>query len=232
MASRNQITANRRNAKKSTGPRTRTGKAAAKLNSLKHGLLAEQPVLPDEDGAAFEALRHELIKQFEPLGVIETQLVERIAGLIWRLRRLGVVEAGIIEYQKRSIEFERWHGKAHDLRPFPVYGLPPVISKEAPEPTEEYLQAAERADAIANTLYEPLPKIGRSFIRDAESVDALGKLQRYERSMERSYYTAIRELERLQRDRREKDIVTIEGETVPSDNPSNTNVEQLKPLAS
>jgi hypothetical protein len=50
--------------------------------------------------------------------------------------------------------------------------------------------------------------------------------------MERSYYTAIRELERLQRDRREKDIVTIEGETVPSDKPSNTNVEQLKPLAS
>jgi len=74
--------------------------------------------------------------------------------------------------------------------------------------------------------------IGRSFIRDAESVDALGKLQRYERSMERSLYTAIHELERLQRDRREKDIVTIEGETVPSDNPSNTNVEQLKPLAS
>ena len=77
MATRRQIEANRRNAQRSTGPRTRTGKAAAKLNSLKHGLLAEQPVLPDEDGAAFEALRRELAKQFDAVGVIETQLTSQ-----------------------------------------------------------------------------------------------------------------------------------------------------------
>ena len=231
MASKNQITANRRNAKKSTGPRTKRGKAVAKLNSLRHGLLAEQPVLPDEDGAAFEALRCELTKQFDPVGVIETQLVERVAGLIWRLRRLGWIETGIIEFQRRTIELDRRRQEAERLDPVYEYHLKVRRSEYAPPPTEASRQGAENADAYANTLHEPLPKIGHSFIRDAESVDALGKLQRYERSMERSLYTAIHELERLQRNRREKEIVTIEGEAVASDKPSNTNVEQLKPLA-
>ena len=231
MATRQQIDSNRRNAQRSTGPRTRTGKAAAKLNSLKHGLLAEQPVLPDEDGAAFDALRRELTEQFDPVGIIETQLVERVAGLIWRLRRLGRIETGIIEFQRRTIELDRRRQEAERLDPVYDYRLELHRSPRAPPPTEASRQGAENADTYANTLHEPLPKIGHSFIRDAESVDALGKLQRYERSMERSLYTAIRELERLQRDRREKEIVTIEGEVVPSGEQSNTNVEQLKPLA-
>ena len=49
MATRAQIAANRRNAKKSTGPKTAGGKAAAARNSLKHGLLAEDVVCGDED---------------------------------------------------------------------------------------------------------------------------------------------------------------------------------------
>ncbi len=228
MATRRQIEANRQNAQKSTGPRTRTGKAAAKLNSLKHGLLAEQPVLSDEDGAAFEALRRELTTQFDPVGVIETQLVERIAGLIWRLRRLGRIESGIIDFQRQTIEYNRRDKKASKIKNGYKYGIDKFDMYDAPE---NYQKAKAHADVVAESLYEPSPMIGHSFIRDAESVDALGKLQRYERSMERSYYTAIRELERLQRDRREKEIVTIEGEVVPSGEPSNTNVEQLKPLA-
>ncbi len=229
MATRRQIDANRRNAQKSTGPRTRTGKAAAKLNSLKHGLLAEQPVIRGEDEVVFEALRREVTKQFDAVGVIETQLVERISGLIWRLRRLGRIEGGIIDFQRQTIEHRRLKIKADRIKDEYKYGIDEFDTDRAPQ---DYQQAKAHADMAWDALYEPGPMIGRSFIRDAESVDALGKLQRYERSMERSLYTAIHELERLQRDRREKDIVTIEGETVPSDNPSNTNVEQLKPLAS
>ncbi len=229
MATRRQIEANRQNAQKSTGPRTRTGKAAAKLNSLKHGLLAEQPVLPDEDGAAFEALRRELTEQFDPVGIIETQLVERIAGLIWRLRRLGRIEAGIIEYQKRSIELDRRTYEAERLDPAYEYKLNVRRPSLAPKPTEEYYQAVDKAHSVAESLHEPLPKIGYSFVRDAETVDAFGKLQRYERSMERSLYAAIHELERLQRDRREKEIVATEGEALLSDKPSIIDVEEAKP---
>ena len=41
MASDKQIAANRRNAMRSTGPRTRSGKARSRANSLRHGLLSK-----------------------------------------------------------------------------------------------------------------------------------------------------------------------------------------------
>jgi hypothetical protein len=48
--------ANRRNALKSTGPRTPEGKAAVRLNALKHGLLSEEILLPGEDEGALREL--------------------------------------------------------------------------------------------------------------------------------------------------------------------------------
>ena len=48
MATRAQIKANHKNAKKSTGPRTDEGKARVAKNALKHGLLARDTVLPGE----------------------------------------------------------------------------------------------------------------------------------------------------------------------------------------
>ena len=56
MASDEQIRANRRNAAKSTGPRTGAGKDAIRHNALKHGLLAQDVVLRDENAAEFEQL--------------------------------------------------------------------------------------------------------------------------------------------------------------------------------
>jgi len=52
MASLRQITANGRNAQKSTGPNTPEGKAAARANARKHGLAGDGTVLPDEEAAA------------------------------------------------------------------------------------------------------------------------------------------------------------------------------------
>ena len=53
MSSQAKIIANRRNAKKSTGPRTRQGKAIASKNSIKHGLLAHQKIISSENHADF-----------------------------------------------------------------------------------------------------------------------------------------------------------------------------------
>ena len=49
MTSEKKTEANRRNALKSTGPRTPEGKTAVRLNALRHGLRSEEILLPGED---------------------------------------------------------------------------------------------------------------------------------------------------------------------------------------
>jgi len=52
--------------------------------------------------------------------------------------------------------------------------------------------------AAHDALSQVSSSLGAAFIRDADSSDALSKLSRYETSIERSLYLALRELERLQ----------------------------------
>ena len=52
MATEVQIEANRRNSRKSTGPKTEEGKNRSKFNALDHGCRANVLVLPTEDFGA------------------------------------------------------------------------------------------------------------------------------------------------------------------------------------
>jgi len=62
--SQKRIDANRRNACKSTGPRTPEGKSRSRFNRLQHGLAATVPVLPGEDPAAFQARVDAVVESF------------------------------------------------------------------------------------------------------------------------------------------------------------------------
>jgi hypothetical protein len=93
MASKKKIAANRRNAKKSTGPKTPEGKAVSAQNATRHGLLSRQAVLPDEDAAAFESMRLELLEELWPETRLEHLLVNRLAAVQWRLARIPALEA-------------------------------------------------------------------------------------------------------------------------------------------
>jgi hypothetical protein len=95
VTSDKQIEANRRNALKSIGPKTPQGKDAARLNALRHGLLAQEILLRGEDKDALRELSEGLRLELQPVGELENLLVERITSLLWRLRRLARVEAGI-----------------------------------------------------------------------------------------------------------------------------------------
>src|ERR671920_1034231 len=95
MSSARKAAANRQNALKSTGPKTPDGKAAVRLNALRHGLLSEEILLPGEDEGALRELAERLTAELQPVGELENLLVDRITSLLWRLRRLGRVEAGI-----------------------------------------------------------------------------------------------------------------------------------------
>jgi len=86
-----KIEANRRNALKSTGPRTERGKANVRFNALKHGFFAKQVIqsskLIGEDWKELRDLWRRLIEQYQPIGASEELLVEEIAVGFWRKRR-------------------------------------------------------------------------------------------------------------------------------------------------
>jgi hypothetical protein len=103
MSSQRRLEANRANAKYSTGPRTQLGKARSKMNALKHGLSANAIVLEGEDPRQFEALRAGLERDFEPDSVVEFELVEHLAGLFWRRRRVPRLEAEIIKAHTQKL---------------------------------------------------------------------------------------------------------------------------------
>lgn len=95
----NRTEANRKNARKSTGPKTVEGKAAVARNATKHGLLSKQVYRDDHKDAELRALAARLYAQLQPVGAIEDLLVDRIVSNAWRLRRLLEVEAMYQDYK-------------------------------------------------------------------------------------------------------------------------------------
>ena len=77
MASIQQIEAIRRNARRSTGPRTTEGKAVSRYNALAGAIYADrETVLPHEDPEALTALAAEHYEQFQPGSPEKRSLVD------------------------------------------------------------------------------------------------------------------------------------------------------------
>jgi len=100
MTTTKQITANRENALKSTGPKTTEGKSAIALNAMKHGLLSKEVLLPDEDEKTLVEFGKRLRSQLQPVSELETLLADSIIASAWRLRRILVLEIDIFEKNK------------------------------------------------------------------------------------------------------------------------------------
>src|SRR5262249_8703981 len=82
-----QIAANRRNAQKSTGPKTPEGKDRVRFNALKHGMTASTVVLPHEDPDAFLQRMAAWKASYQPQDDIEDYLVDRAVTASWLLDR-------------------------------------------------------------------------------------------------------------------------------------------------
>ncbi len=97
MSTEAQIIANRRNAQKSTGPRTSEGKAIVSQNAIKHGLLARQAVISSESQADFDLYRDQILAELAPASPMESMLAERIVSLSWRLKRVCRIQNQTID---------------------------------------------------------------------------------------------------------------------------------------
>ncbi len=88
MASEKKIEANRRNAQKSTGPKSEEGKSRSRLNGLKHGMRANLLILPGEDAEAFQARANAWTDDLKPRNDVEQYLVDRAVQASWQLDRI------------------------------------------------------------------------------------------------------------------------------------------------
>jgi hypothetical protein len=174
MTTEAQILANRRNAQKSTGPRTNEGKAAISQNAVKHGLLAERDVISSESQADFDLYRQQLLDELSPVSPMESMLAERIVTLSWRLKR-------VCRFQNQAID-----ALNADNTPSPLAKLTKsLFFKGKYQPQED---TSESATALA---------LGRLAIKDFSNARVLERLLMYERRIEHSLYKTLLELQRL-----------------------------------
>ncbi|MEO1323960.1 MAG: hypothetical protein AAFV59_13245 [Pseudomonadota bacterium] len=92
MTTKKQAAANKRNAKKSTGPKTVAGKAKSARNAITMGVLTRPVTAPDEDQEEFIRLQTDLLREFKPETYAAQLLVKRLALLFWREHRLADAE--------------------------------------------------------------------------------------------------------------------------------------------
>jgi len=180
MATEKQINANRKNAQKSTGPKTDEGKAAISKNAVKHGLFA-QSVIFGENDADYEAFHDQMLPELEPVGAIETVMAERIINLWWRLKRAERMQNEVIEdmiIRKVTNDSSR-RSREYDLR---RHGLQP----DDPE---------YDLDGLA---------LGRIAAKDFAYCRILDRMLMYERRIENSVIKLTKELRKQQLMRRDE----------------------------
>jgi hypothetical protein len=174
MASDAQIAANRRNAAKSTGPRTTEGKAAVSQNALKHGLLARDAVIKGEDPGQFEFYRDRMLGELAPVGMMESVLAERAVGLSWRLRRAERVQNDV---------FDALFARETES---PLAKLSHSLLASGTGPSKGDISTGK--DDLT---------LGRVVIKDFANSRVLDRLLMYERRIGSSLFRTMRELQRL-----------------------------------
>ncbi len=172
-----KVAANRRNALKSTGPRTTSGKRRVARNAVRHGFFSKWLLVQHQDGkesqSEYDDFYADIRKHYQPVGWLEVLWAEKIAVWSWRLRRLIRCESGQIARALAEHSYELEQSKADGLA----------------EP-ESVLSSSPEIDAMTDHLFLP----------EKEELD---KLLRYEAMINRQLNHAIAELERVQARRKE-----------------------------
>ena len=89
----------------STGPRSKAGKLRSRQNALQHGIFAQVVLVPGESRSKHRLVLKNLRIEWQPKGATEEFLVETIANIMLRLRRVYIAESAEI---RRSREFLDW----------------------------------------------------------------------------------------------------------------------------
>jgi hypothetical protein len=176
--------ASRRNSLKSTGPKTRAGKKKIRLNALWHGAFAKEALLPGEDPALFAEVQRDFRRFYKPTDPEEEFLVSRIIYAAWRLQRLAGMEPRILAAHNETITGDVAFQRLAWALTKPSFATSAPQSEPQPEPK------SKKPDA-------PCDWVAKAWLRDAVDHNAIMKLLRYQNSLERSFYRAVRALRDL-----------------------------------
>src|SRR5262249_39982805 len=201
MTSYRQIEANRRNALKSTGPKTEAGKQASRCNALRHGLAAETVIGALEDAKDYEAFEAAITADYDAQSAVERELVLRLASILWRLRRATTMETGLFEIQAQQLRDNQENcqlpGHSNDViqalfrRDDSTSGS--GVSHSALSEIETVSHSALKPDT-------PTVEFARCFLRLANLPNfALDRFSRYEATFWRQAGRVLYALEKLDR---------------------------------
>ena len=195
MTTQAQIDANRKNACSSTGPRTDAGKHRSSRNALRHGLLAKDVILPDENIDEFIAFRSSVEADLNPTGALQQLRADEIATIAWRLRRSSRLERSVFAYWMAQARADRADHKARCYRQS-LFDKVALIKNVARADKARYQESLDEAAAAKST--RDAERLGDAFLRDAGAADALSKVSRHEGALARRLHRALHEFERLQ----------------------------------
>ena len=183
MTSFRQIEANRRNALKSTGPKTEAGKQQSRCNAVRHGLTAETVIGALEDAEDYQAFEATIIADYDAQSAVERELVFRLASLLWRLRRATIMETGLFEIQAEHL---RGYRQAHQLLPRSRDVITGVFGRAESERYDAHEVSPNGRNNLetlpfAMTFNGPAIEFAQCFLRLANLPNfALDRLSRYE----------------------------------------------------
>jgi hypothetical protein len=99
-----QINANRKNAARSTGPKTEAGKERSRQNSLKHGLTGAGVVLPEADAAEVERRTVVFGEELMAMGEVGQALARCVALNSVRMERGADQQTAALTERVRQVE--------------------------------------------------------------------------------------------------------------------------------
>ena len=155
--------------------RAPTGKAVARFDAARHGLLSRAMLIDDgaqkESAAELRRLHAQLRAELAPEGIAEELLVERILACYWRLRRLLAAERGLIRRQADHAALN-YH-----------FGLIDAHKRQLEDPftrLDELLATGHGAKHIAKVMRDCLGDLDEQGVIGGWSWEALEKLFRHD----------------------------------------------------
>jgi hypothetical protein len=207
MTTFGRIEANRLNASKSTGPKTEAGKQRSRRNAVRHGLTAETVIGSLEDAEDYREFQAAVIADYDAQSAVERELVQRLASLLWRLRRATTIETGLFEIQADHLNgFRQARQRLPNSRDviYAMFGRVDPISCDRDPASRGITNTTEAVPS-----YEPNPvgpavdatvELARCFLRLANLPNfALDRLSRYETTLWRQAGQILFALDALDR---------------------------------